>query len=57
MTREEAETFAQGHNLTYIETSAMTGLNVDECFLAPARTVMANIEADVYDLASDVISI
>jgi len=46
--------FAQGHKLSYIETSARTGLNVEECFVAPARTVMSNIEADVYDLASDV---
>lgn len=57
VTKEEAETFAQGHNLSYIETSAKTGFNVDECFLAPARTVMTNIEADVYDLASDVLPI
>ena len=56
MTREEAEKFAQEHKLTYVETSARTGLNVDECFLAPAKTVMANIEADVYDLTSDVTS-
>lgn len=54
VTREEAEIFAQGHKLSYIETSARTGLNVEECFVAPARTVMSNIEADVYDLASDV---
>jgi GTPase SAR1 family protein len=48
--------FAREHKLTYVETSARTGFNVDECFLAPAKTVMANIEADVYDLTSDVTS-
>ena len=38
----------------YVEASAKTGLNVDQCFMNGAKTVMTNIEAGVYDLANEV---
>lgn len=34
----------------------MTGANVEECFLTPARIVMMNIQTDVYDLSNDVMN-
>lgn len=36
---EEARAFALKHNMLYVETSAKTGLNVDEPFLSLANDV------------------
>lgn len=56
MTKAEVDTFAESNHLAYIEASAKTGLNVDQCFMNAAKTVMTNIEAGVYDLANEVMS-
>jgi len=53
VSRTEAEQFAEAHGLNYVEASAKTGLNVDNCFLDVAKRVMVNIEAHVYDLANE----
>ncbi|KAI8051530.1 P-loop containing nucleoside triphosphate hydrolase protein [Syncephalis plumigaleata] len=39
VTVQEAQRFAQQHGLLYVETSARTGINVDECFLSVASRI------------------
>jgi len=53
VTQAAAEEFAEAHGLTYLEASAKTALNVDLCFVEVAKRVMANIQAQVYDLSSE----
>ena len=40
----EANTFAQEHGLAFIETSALSGENVDEAFMKGARTILHRID-------------
>ena len=50
MTREEAEEFAKEHNLTFLETSAKTGDNVEEAFLQTAQNIYQKIQDGGIDL-------
>ena len=48
--REEAEEFAKEHNLTFLETSAKTGDNVEEAFLQTAQSIYQKIQDGGIDL-------
>jgi small GTP-binding protein len=48
ISREEGEHFAREHGLLFLETSAKTGENVDEAFLATARKIYDNLESGVF---------
>lgn len=50
VTREEAEQFAKEHNLTFLETSAKTGENVEEAFLETAKNIYQKIQEGGIDL-------
>ena len=50
VTREEAEEFAKEHNLTFLETSAKTGDNVEEAFLQTAQNIYQKIQDGGIDL-------
>lgn len=50
VTREEAEAFAKEHNLTFLETSAKTGDNVEEAFLQTAQNIYQKIQDGGIDL-------
>jgi len=50
VTREEAEEFAKEHNLTFLETSAKTGENVEEAFLETAKNIYQKIQEGGIDL-------
>jgi Ras-related protein Rab-4B len=45
----EASRFAQEQDCMFLETSALTGENVDEVFLKCARTVLSRIESGLID--------
>jgi len=45
----EASRFAQENNLMFLETSALTGDNVEEVFLKCARTIFSKVEAKAVD--------
>lgn len=46
VSEEEAEAFAKAHGMTYFETSARTGQNVENAFLALTNLVMGIGAAD-----------
>lgn len=46
VTREEGLKFARDNNMSYIETSAKSGLNVQECFQILAKTVFEDLKLD-----------
>ena len=50
---EEAQAFANQHNLIYVETSAKTGNNVDAAFVNTAKEIMQKIENAEYDLSNE----
>jgi len=50
VTREEAEEFAKEHNLTFLETSAKTGENVEDAFLQTAQQIFTKIQEGGIDL-------
>ena len=50
---EEAQAFADQHNLIYVETSAKTGNNVDAAFINTAKEIMQRIENAEYDLSNE----
>lgn len=50
VTREEAEEFAKEHNLTFLETSAKTGDNVEDAFLQTAQAIYQKIQDGGIDL-------
>ncbi|TRY57999.1 hypothetical protein DNTS_027351 [Danionella cerebrum] len=50
----EASRFAQENELMFLETSALTGENVEEAFLKCARTILNKIESG-WDLASNMV--
>uniref|UniRef100_A0A803K1I8 Ras-related protein Rab-4 n=1 Tax=Xenopus tropicalis TaxID=8364 RepID=A0A803K1I8_XENTR len=43
----EASRFAQENELMFLETSALTGENVEEAFLKCARTILSKIESEI----------
>lgn len=45
VTRWEASAFAQDHDLQFLESSALTGENVDEAFIQCARNVLLKLKA------------
>ena len=53
VSQSEAQDYAEAHGLLYIEASAKTGHNVENCFRILVEKVLTNIEAQVYDLSSD----
>lgn len=50
VTREEAEEFAREHGLTFLETSAKSGENVEEAFLQTAQQIYQKIQEGGIDL-------
>ena len=44
ISQHEAQNFANRHNMHYIETSAKTGVNVDESFKLVADKIVENIK-------------
>lgn len=44
VSREEGQSFAEAHNMVYIETSAASGTNVREAFELTARQLYHNIK-------------
>mmetsp|Transcript_28066 Transcript_28066/g.50271 ORF Transcript_28066/g.50271 Transcript_28066/m.50271 type:complete len:213 (+) Transcript_28066:793-1431(+) len=49
----EGKHLAEQHGLAFIETSAVTGLNIDNAFTVPAKQIMDKVEQGFYDLSSD----
>jgi len=50
VTRDEAEEFAREHGLTFLETSAKNGDNVEEAFLQTAQAIYQKIQEGGIDL-------
>ncbi|KAI3385659.1 hypothetical protein SNEBB_004709 [Seison nebaliae] len=50
VTYEEAKKFADENNLLFIETSALTGENVEEAFLKTAQDIYKNVQNGVLDI-------
>jgi len=55
VTTEEAQVFATENKTFFIETSALTGFNIDNLFLSVAKEVLENIENGSLELKDDVI--
>ena len=49
---EEGESFAQKNNMYFFETSAKTGVNIENLFLKSAETINERIQEDFYDLST-----
>ena len=49
---EEGESFAQKNNMYFFETSAKTGINIENLFLKSAETINERIQEDFYDLST-----
>ena len=49
---EEAQKFAEEHNMLFIEASAKDGYNVDETFVESAKGIISKIENGEYDLTN-----
>lgn len=49
MTHWEANAFAQENGLQFIETSALTGENIDEAFTTCVRAILAKVKAGELD--------
>jgi GTPase SAR1 family protein len=47
VTREMGEKLANEYNVTYIETSAKTGLNVEFCFKAIGQALLQQIDSTI----------
>lgn len=45
MTHWEANTFAQENGLQFIETSALTGENIDDAFTSCVRTLLSKVKS------------
>lgn len=54
VTTEEAQEFATENGIFFMETSAVTGFNIDNLFLYVAKEVMENIENGSLELKDDV---
>mmetsp|Transcript_40337 Transcript_40337/g.128185 ORF Transcript_40337/g.128185 Transcript_40337/m.128185 type:complete len:206 (+) Transcript_40337:152-769(+) len=50
---EEGAQFARAHGLMFAETSASTGVNVEEAFGQVARRIYENIASGVYNLSDE----
>ena len=49
---EEGESFAQKNNMYFFETSAKTGVNIENLFLKTVETINERIQEDFYDLST-----
>lgn len=49
----EAKAFAEENQMLWMEASAKTGHNVDNCFLELAKTVLEKLESGEYDLNNE----
>ena len=49
---EEGESFAQKNNMYFFETSAKTGVNIENLFLKSVETINERIQEDFYDLST-----
>ena len=54
VTTEEAQEFATENGIFFMETSALTGFNIDNLFLHVAKEVMEDIENGSLELKDDV---
>ncbi len=54
VTFSEAEEFAEKNELLFLETSALTGKNVEQLFSGAAYEILNKIEKGEYDLLNDV---
>ena len=54
---EEGTEFAKKHNLIFYETSAKTGLNIEQAFVTSAVVINENIKSGEYDLRTENIGI
>ncbi|KAJ5069754.1 rab2a member ras oncogene family [Anaeramoeba ignava] len=52
VTREEGETYAAENDLQYLETSAKTNTNVEECFISTARIIYQKVKEGKLILSS-----
>ncbi|EAX86289.1 small GTP-binding protein, putative [Trichomonas vaginalis G3] len=50
VTRQEAEDFAKQHNMKYFETSAKTGVQINEAINACVDVIEANVASGTYDV-------
>jgi small GTP-binding protein len=50
---EEGSEFAQKNNMLFFETSAKTGLNIDEVFVRSSGAIAEKIEKGEYDTSND----
>lgn len=54
VSREEAERFAQEHDLFFLETSAKLADNIEEAFVKTAEEIQKKIASGTIDLNSEV---
>jgi GTPase SAR1 family protein len=54
VTTEEAEDFASRNGMLFIETSALSGYNVEKLFEIAASEILDKIEAKEYDINDEV---
>ncbi|CAH8656703.1 unnamed protein product [Schistosoma rodhaini] len=52
--QEEAEAFARENNLLFVETSAKTGVNVEQAFATTARAIYERLQLGLLDINNDV---
>ena len=50
---EEATNYANSNHLQYIETSAKTGINIEEAYILAAQKILDKIEKGVIDVLND----
>ena len=53
VTYEEASQFAEENGLIFVETSAKTGENVEECFVKTAQLIYQNVLDGSVDISQD----
>ncbi|CAI2733992.1 unnamed protein product [Schistosoma spindalis] len=51
--QEEAEAFARENNLLFLETSAKTGVNVEQAFATTARAIYERLQLGLLDINND----
>ncbi|KAH9590197.1 Ras- protein Rab-4A, variant 2 [Schistosoma haematobium] len=52
--QEEAEAFARENNLLFLETSAKTGVNVEQAFATTARAIYERLQLGLLDINNDI---